>query len=244
MRGLLSSTLARLDAFWAAEMDCHPGDFQIPGIALVEHRVIDDLDYVQLLQRGRRLQISCTPSMIGDLRDTIRGLPIESIFNPKFLGSIFGRGVMRIIGPAYLGYLDALDAAPINPNVRLLDEDDRQFLVELKQRIPVQDWEYSGLKPEQPIAGYFVDGELRSAAGYKLWGDYIAHIGVVTRPDCRSCGYARACVRKIAQQAIAVGLIALYQTLYTNKAAIIVGQALGFEHYADKIYVRATSSAF
>jgi GNAT superfamily N-acetyltransferase len=223
-------------------MGCPPADFQVPGIALVEHPALDGSEYVQLLRRGRHLQISCSPSMINPLRDTICGLPIDIAFDPKLLGSTLDCRATRIIGPAYLGYLDALDQVPHDPNVRLLNRADRQIVNELEQRVPVQDWEYSGLEPEQPIAGYVVDGELLAAAGYKVWGGDIAHIGVVTRPDNRGRGHARACVREIAHRAIAGGLIAQYQTLYTNEPAMTVGRALGFEHYADKLYVRGTKT--
>ena len=238
MKRLSESTIARLDAYWADEMCCQPSDFLISGSAVVECPRADGFEYIQLLRRGLRLQIACSPSMAGPIRDAIRGLPIKAAFDPKLLGSALSHRTARIIGPAYLGYLDALESVPSDPNLRLLDGADRQFIVELQQRVPAQDWEYSGLEPDQPIAGYFVEGELRSAAGYKVWGGCIADIGVVTRPDSRRSGYGRASVNKIAHQAVIEGLIAQYQTLYTNDAAMTVGRELGFDHYADKIYIR------
>jgi GNAT superfamily N-acetyltransferase len=242
MKRLSESTIARLDAFWAAEMCCQPSDLLIPGSAVVECPRTDGSEYVQLLLRGEHLQIACSPSMAGPVRDAIRGLSIKAAFDPELLGSALRHRAARIIGPAYLGYLDVLESVPSDPNLRLLGRADRRFVVELEQRVPAQDWEYSGLEPDQPIAGYFVEGELRSAAGYEVWGGCIAHIGVVTRADSRRAGYGRFCVNKIAHQAVVGGLIAQYQTLYTNEAAMTVGRVLGFEHYADKIYVRGLTT--
>jgi GNAT superfamily N-acetyltransferase len=242
MKRLSESTIARLDAFWAAEMCCQPSDFLIPGSAVIACLRTDGSEYVQLLLRGPRPHITCSLSMAGPVRNAIRGLPIKAAFDSELLGSALSHRASRIIGPAYLGYLDALESVPSDPNLRLLDGADRQLVVELEHRVPAQDWEYSGLDPDQPIAGYFVDGELRSAAGYEVWGGCIAHIGVVTRPDSRRAGYGRACVKRIAHQAVVGGLIAQYQTLYTNEAAMTVGRALGFEHYADKIYVRGLAT--
>jgi len=242
MKRLSDSAISRLDAFWATEMCCQPGDFLIPGIAVVERLAPDGSEYAHLFRRGPRLQITCSPSMADLVRSAILELPVEGAFDVALLGQSLGRRADRIIGPTFLGYLDPLEAEPVDSNVRLLDAADLQSLVEFEQRVPAQDWEYSGLRAGQPIAGYFVDGEMRSAAGYKVWGGCIAHIGIITRPDSRRSGYARVCVNKIAHYAVAGGLIAQYQTLYANEAAMTVGRARGVEHYADRIYVRGSAT--
>ncbi len=101
-----------------------------------------------------------------------------------------------------------------------------------------QDWEKSGFEECQKIAGYFLDGALVAAAGYKVWGATLAHICVATHAELRNRGFGRACVRKISKEAIRSGLVAQYQALFENNPSIAVARALEFVEFSRRIYVR------
>jgi hypothetical protein len=230
-----------VDIFWAAVTGCRPEDFDSEAVAVIERSSDDGSEYAQFFRRKRRLQITCSSSIVDIVRGATYGQAQDAIFDPTFVALALNGRIDRVLGPTYLGYLDALDSDRDDPNVRLLSRDDRDALSDLFGSVTAQDWEYSGLEPDQPIAGYFIDRELVSAAGYEVWGGRIAHICVLTRGDARGAGYGRACVRGIAVHAIEQGLIAQYQSLYENARSLAIARALRFEDYAARICVRATA---
>jgi GNAT superfamily N-acetyltransferase len=231
-----------VDIFWAAETGCRPEDFDTGAVAVIERPSDDGREYAQFFRRKRRLQITCSASIVDIVRGATHGQSQDAIFDPTFVARALMGRINRVLGPTYLGYLDALDSDRDDSNVRLLSRNDMGALNDLRESVTAQDLEYSGLDPDQliVIAGYFIDGMLVSAAGYKLWGGQIAHLGVLTREDARGAGYGRACVRGIAAHAIEQGLIAQYQALYENTRSLAIARSLGFEDYAARIYVRAT----
>ncbi|MGH9939080.1 MAG: GNAT family N-acetyltransferase [Blastocatellia bacterium] len=241
MSKLSESAKEAVDIFWAAETGCRPEDFDTEAVAVIERPAPDGSEYAQFFRRKRRLQISCSASIADILRNATSGQAQDTIFDVVFVEQALTGCIDRVLGPAYLGYLNALDIDLDGPNVRILSEDDLGALNDLRGSVTAQDWEYSGLDPGQPIAGYFIGSGLVSAAGYKVWGGQIAHIGVVTRENARGLGYGLACVRGITAHAINQGLIAQYRTLYENARAMGIARTLGFEDYAATIYVRAVA---
>jgi GNAT superfamily N-acetyltransferase len=230
-----------VDNFWAADTGCRPEDFNIDAVDVVVVPPREGREYAQFFRRKRRLQITCSASIVDIVRNATHDQAQDAIFDVAFVARALTGRIDRVLGPTYLGYLDALDSDGQDPNVRLLSRNDMDALNDLRESVTAQDLEYSGLDPDQliVIAGYFIDGALVSAAGYKLWGGQIAHIAVLTRKEARGAGCGRACVRGIAAHAIERGLIAQYQALYENTRSLAIARALGFEDYAARIYVRA-----
>jgi len=250
--GKLSDKAKRaVDIFWAADTGCNPEDFDTDAVVVIERPSDHGSEYAQFFRRKRRLQVTCSASIVDTVRGATYGQAQDAIFDVAFVERALTGRIDRVLGPVYLGYMDSLDSGRDDPNVRLLGRDDRDArllsrgdrdaLSDLFGRVTTQDWEYSGLEPDQPIAGYFIGAELVSAAGYKVWGGRIAHICVLTRGDARGAGYGRACVRGIAAHAIERGLIAQYQTLYENAPSLAIARSLRFEDYAARMYVRATA---
>jgi GNAT superfamily N-acetyltransferase len=243
MSKLSNSAREAVDIFWAADTGCRPEDFNSDAVDVVVGPSHEGREYAQFFRRRRRLQIICSASIVDVVRDATHDQAQDAIFDVAFVERALTGRIDRVLGPTYLGYLDALDSDRQDPNVRLLSRNDMGALNDLRESVTAQDLEYSGLDPDQliVIAGYFIDGILVSAAGYKVWGGQIAHIGVLTRGDARGAGYGRACVRGIAAHAIEQGLIAQYQALYENTRSLAIARSLGFEDYAARIYVRATA---
>jgi GNAT superfamily N-acetyltransferase len=251
MGRLSDKSKGAVNIFWAAETGCRPEDFDTEALAVTERPSNDGSEYAQFFRRKRRLQITCSASTVDIVRNATYGQAQDAIFDVAFVERALTGHIDRVLGPTYLGYLDALDSDRDDTNVRLLSRDDRDArllsredrdaLSDLLGSVTAQDWEYSGLEPDQPIAGYFIGEELVSAAGYEVWGGEIAHICVLTRGDARGPGYGRACVRGITAHALKHGLIAQYQTLYENAPSLAIARSVGFEDYAARIYVRATA---
>src|SRR5262247_4187591 len=241
MGKLSNSAKEVVDIFWAADTGCRPEDFNTDAVDVVVGRSREGREYAQFFRRKRRLQITCSASIADVIRNATHDQAQDAIFDVAFVERALTGRIDRVLGPTYLGYLDALDSVRQDPNVRLLSRIDMGALNDLRDRVTAQDWEYSGLDPDQPIAGYFIDRMLVSAAGYKVWGGRLAHICALTRGDARGAGYGRACVRGITAHALKQGLIAQYQTLYENAHSLAIARSLGFEDYATRIYVRATA---
>jgi GNAT superfamily N-acetyltransferase len=239
MSKLSNSAREAVDIFWAADTGCSPEDFDTDAVAVIERPSDTGSDHAHFFRRKRRLQIDCSASIVDIVRNATYGQSQDTIFDVSFIEQALRGRIDRIIGPTYLGCLDALDSGRVDPNVRPLSQHDMGALNDLRDSVTVQDLEYSGLKPDQLIAGYFIDRTLVSAAGCKVWGGRIAHICALTRGDARGAGYGRACVRGIASLAIGQGVIAQYQTLFENAPSLAIARSLGFEDYASKIYVRA-----
>ncbi len=242
MSKLSDSATSEIDSFWAAETRCSPDDFETNTVGIVELPAPDCSEYALLFRRKQRLQITCSGSLVDLMQEATRGFTPETIFSAGFVRQVLDSRIDRVVGPAYLGYLDSIDAG-FDRNVRLLDYGDRAALDDLRRCVSARDWEYSGLEAGQPIAGYFVDDKLVSAAGYEVWGARIAHVGVLTRVEARGAGYGRACIGAIASYAIGQGLIAQYRTLYENAGAMAIARALGFVDYGATIYVAATTTS-
>jgi GNAT superfamily N-acetyltransferase len=100
-----------------------------------------------------------------------------------------------------------------HPAGRALFAADTAALRQLAAACDADAWEDSGITFDDPhLFGLIVDGLVVAAArGRPGWGE-TAHVGVVTHPDHRGRGFGRAVVSATTAQALAEGLIVLYQT--------------------------------
>jgi len=226
-----------IDAFWANDLGCLPEDFYKTGVEISIREASEDL-YAHVFRRLERLQVDCSPSLYGDLRSAIKGRGQEEVFEPAFWLEALGARVERLLGPTYLGYKDIAEERPIDPRVRILGVDEGTLLDHLRQGVTSQEWENSGLEDCRLIAGYFLDGALVAAAGFKVWVGTLAHICVTTHAGFRNRGYGRACVRSVTEEVIKSGLVAQYQTLFENRPSIAVARAMEFEEYGRRMFVR------
>jgi len=80
--------------------------------------------------------------------------------------------------------------------------------------------------------GIFSGRKLACAASVWLWGDRLADLGVITRPEFRGKGLGRAAVAQVAQTAIDAGRLPLYRCEDTNPASRALARSLGFEAFA------------
>jgi RimJ/RimL family protein N-acetyltransferase len=143
------------------------------------------------------------------------------------------------VGAAYLGYADAITFRAMTPYTpRLLTPGDAAGLAEFAAAIGPIAWEHSGLdEAPQPIAGCWEAETLVAAAGYTIWDNTLAHIGVATHPAFRGRGYGTAVVSTIGEHALAHGYVLQYRTLLGNTPSIAIAQALGFQLYATTLFL-------
>ena len=94
--------------------------------------------------------------------------------------------------------------------------------------------------PSSAVAavGVFRGDALAALASYKLWGDRIAHIAIVTHPAHRGGGLGKAAVSAMSRVALERGLVAQYRTLCANTPSMGIARALGFQRYATTLSIR------
>jgi len=231
----------KIDAFWADDLGCLPEDFYKTGLGITVREANWDL-YAHVFRRLEWIQVDCSPSLYQDVRNAVQGRGTGEAFEPAFWRAAIGARVERVLGPTYLGYKDVTDEVPIDHHLRLLGVDEGTLLDQLRHGITSQEWEHGGLENCQTIAAYFLEGSLVAAAGYEVWGGTLAHICVTTHAGFRSHGFGRACVRAVTEEAVKIGLVAQYQTLFENKPSIAVALALDFVEYGQRMFVRCKSA--
>ena len=90
----------------------------------------------------------------------------------------------------------------------------------------------------------FVGDDLVAASGYIVMGEQLAYIGVVTHPEKRGKGLARAVVTASMKHAFEAGLVPMWRTTHANKSAVRLATSLGFQHYASTYDIQLTEDRF
>ncbi|WP_161958485.1 GNAT family N-acetyltransferase [Ornithinimicrobium cavernae] len=68
-----------------------------------------------------------------------------------------------------------------------------------------------------------------AGAGYVVWADALAHMGVLTNPSARGRGYGVLAAAVGTNAALAAGLIPQWRARWDNEASKRLAQALGYE---------------
>src|SRR5262249_47414262 len=171
--------------------------------------------------------------------DALKNSPEDAVFDTWFWNQSLSQWP-AIVGPAYVGYLYDREFVPRKGvPARVLTDEDQEALQRMAARCEPIEWEHSGIEfDRRPIFGCPVEGEMRSASSFEIWGGTIAHIGVISDPAYRCQGFGRATVSAACVEAIRRGLIPQYQTLKSNTASLEIARALGFQEYATRLSIK------
>lgn len=145
----------------------------------------------------------------------------------------------RVVGPAFIGYLDeATFAGDEDAEARLLDDSDADATEALRVACEPLAWEHGGPSHAVAAVGVFHGATLAALSSYEIWSERIAHIGIVTHPAHRGGGLGTAAARAMTRIALARGLVAQYRTLLANAPSMAIARRLGFERYATTVSIR------
>jgi GNAT superfamily N-acetyltransferase len=145
----------------------------------------------------------------------------------------------RVVGPAFIGYLDKATFAEADDEAsRLLGDSDSDAIEALRAACDPHDWDEGGPDRAAVAAvGVFRGATLAAMSSYEIWSERIAHIGIVTHPAHRGTGLGIAAVRAMTRIALARKLIAQYRTLLANAPSMAIARRLGFERYATTVSI-------
>lgn len=145
-------------------------------------------------------------------------------------------GLPNVYGPAVLCYLEQAPAErPLPPGARQLTARD-QPAVDHFVRTLGEPREYSADHPESTrwILGVYADQSLMGIAAVISWSDLIGEVFIDLLPQVRGRGWGTALAAAAARWTIdQAGLIAQYDTLWSNAASLAVARRLGFAPYAE-----------
>lgn len=239
---LSEATVSRVNAYWAEYFGCAPATLFSGSAQIIPHGPgLADYAGIYAHFRGGEDDGRAVISLPPERLDALRALLPAGPATPASLSAAFLAHSTAIIGPAYLGYAEAV-AAPAH-SARVLDAADAAAVRELESACDGTEWEHGGSAPLDgcPLSGVFVSGRLAALAGYEVWGGSIAHISIITHPGFRGRGLGRSAVARLAARALSAGLVPQYRTLGSNLASVRVAESLGFCRYATSLAIRLPS---
>jgi len=239
---MLADSIDRIDSYWAQQLAIPTARLHSQQLLLVPHPEAVPGSSILVFQHRSFTCLRVPPSQYNTISNAIMQ-PDTVPLAPQWWQHLLQDSFAEAIGPAYLGYADRSDFRPIAAtSIRLLTPDDDPVLRAFAVAVGPIAWEHSGLGDDaQPIVGCWNTDLLVAAAGYRVWGDAMAHIGVTTHPAFRGQGYGKAVVSGIGQHALAHGYVLQYRTLRANNPSLRIAAALGFQDYGTTLFITQKS---
>ncbi|MDJ0523201.1 MAG: GNAT family N-acetyltransferase [Planctomycetota bacterium] len=240
---LEQAVLEIADRWWARDFACRPEALRPARTHVQAHAgSMIDATGIWILVVGPAPLVSLPQAAYDTLAERARDWSPALVEDPAALtAAIAPRRAEKIIGPAFIGYgtSDTLDLTPAS-RARPLTPADDEAVAALRAACSEEAWDHGGTDPHAvPAFGCFDErGRLMALAGYKTWGEAIAHIAIVSAPEHRGRGLGTAAVACAAQHAISTGLLPQYRTLAANAPSMGIARKLGFERYGFSVFVR------
>jgi hypothetical protein len=187
------------DAWWCRDFGFTPDELR-PAATHVQVHAGDlaGKPGIWILLVGDFPLVSLPPAYVDLLGTRAKNWSRSTVMDEVTLKhELHGVRVNSIIGPAFIGYAtDTSFTPPADTVARPLTSMDAQSVQTLRASCTPQEWEHGGgAFGDVPTFGSFTDnGELAALAGYKVWGDTIAHIAVACSPILRGRGFGQAAV--------------------------------------------------
>jgi hypothetical protein len=230
--------LQRIDQYWADQLAISPDLLRSQALVVLPLPASSD-SFCFVFQHQGFTCVRVPPSHYDSLHQIIAPDNHMQLLTPAWWQRAIATTPYQAIGPAYLGYADAVQFRPlIRHPARLLTPADTAALAVFASAVGPVAWEHSGLdEGPQPIAACWEGDRIVAAAGYTVWGEILAHIGVTTHPGLRSGGYGKSVVSVISQNALERGYVLQYRTLQSNSSSLAIAEALGFQAYATTMFI-------
>lgn len=238
---MLAESIDRVHSFWGRQLAITPAMLLSQQLLLVPHPEAASGASILVFQHRTFTCLRVPPSQYNTIAHASMQ-PDAALLEPEWWQHLLHDSFAEAIGPAYLGYADSTDFRPIAAaSIRLLTPDDDPALRAFAVAVGSIAWEHSGLGDQpQPIVGYWETNLLVAAAGYTVWGESLAHIGVTTHPAFRGHGYGKAVVSGIGQHALTHGYVLQYRTLRANTPSLGIAATLGFQDYGMSLFITQT----
>ena len=242
---MTSDSLLKVDEFWARYFGCSMESLDEQRTCVVPHAALRGYDDVLAFRHGPACIVSVPDTVPEVGRKKLREVPPERAFDPEMLAKSLVVWRDQVLPPAWVGMCAPSDLRPVSPAARLLTADDADPIRRLAESCGEVAWNASEIYLRRnPIFGVFAGKDLVAASGYLTLGGVLAYIGVVTHPQHRGKGYAKAAAAAAIDDGLDRDLGPMWRTAGSNEAAIEVARSLGFRPYALTIDVQLASRDF
>ena len=234
-------TLRAIESYWASSLGCRVEELRAPGSLVIPHgAALSEYHGVYVVRRGPSHVVSAPRCLCDEASAFMADREPDAVFDPQFLAELLGDAVERIIGPAWLGYVESDGFRPADVGgVRLLGDDDDPALRRLAAACGEEDWAYSGVRiGKPPVFGRFAEGELMAAGAPIERGQGLLDVGIVTHPAQRGKGHGRAVASAVTAHGLQRQPFMQYQTLHANAPALTIALSLGYEHLISTLSAR------
>jgi RimJ/RimL family protein N-acetyltransferase len=234
-RALDAATIARLDTFATAALDCPVRVARRGGVHLLasRSRLLPAWHGYVVPILGISFPTGAVLTARPDFAEQLRGMLGSDLTRASWDSAAIARVLRAVRGITPFaftlgGEMRAADPQTFQPSLteRRAERVDREdpTAADVRRRF---DGEIFGVRGPQ--------GGLISWAALKLKSDDVWEIAVVTRVDYRGRGYARDVVSAATRYCLEQGRLCLYVHDQENRTSAFVARALGYVRYADVV---------
>ena len=225
-------------AYWANRFGCAPESFRRAGTVIARDKVLGEagLVYVYGIDQRSVVRIGAElASGIGLVRwdgDASTALSVEELraMIEPFYAVVRGRTLL-------ICYLDGEQFQPFRGSGdlgarRVHPQWDNELLIDLYDACTEADLDEAEIyvdEPDSVIFGLFDEGLLAAYAGHRYWGETIADIGVLIRPEYRSRGLGKAVVTLLCEWCLDNDVLPMYRVPADHLHSRGIARALGFQ---------------
>lgn len=171
----------------------------------------------------------------GIVRTALQRLPVEVLTDSHRLRAVLP--VAEVLGPASLAYLDERDFRPAGLESVDVAPGEQADLATLLASVTTDDAHESGLAGITSQAFMVRHGnQVVAAAGYRHWPGLVAHMCVLTTPNQRGRGLARAVASASVADSLANQLLPQWRARPDSSRR--VARALGFRQLGSQLSIR------
>jgi GNAT superfamily N-acetyltransferase len=230
-----------IDSFWVNDFfGCSLSDLKSKNDIVCPHRYLTSYNGLFVMKINNKFMISAPDELVSNIKQMINNG--YDLFDLSVYQSHLPIGIEHYISSSWIGYADSANVKNLTDSTMVLTKTDKYYSMvfdDLQKNCDDIEWSYSGLdKNCEHIAVHIIDNQIASAASYGLWGDKIAHIGIITHPQYRGKGFATNTLLSLTDLIISRNLIPQYRTLCSNISAIKVAEKCDFKKYATHIFIR------
>jgi len=227
---LAPATAERVRGYWAAHLGVDPhAPFAVRGVP--------GGGVVSVVRLGATTWAIAPEELVDDLT---RRTPDE-LLDVRQLARVVGERALPH-GAAHLAYADAasLTGVAAGDVVVGLGPDDPRLRA-LEAVVAPDEWMESGIDAQLAGRHAVVENDVVLAvAGFKNWDDILGHVCVLTHPEHRGRGHARAVGQAASAAAIDRELVAQWRSEVSNVASAAIAERLGFERLGHQTTVYVT----
>ncbi len=218
---LLSHSLHKVREAWSDRLEIDISTLQNPGITLISRESSYGLTALKFFNS---IVAICKPSLFPSLSP----LSPADLFNLPSLLETFSGHKVNPIGIASISYADETTLREV-PNLKIARPSNLQELELILSSCTEEEQEESGVSAMPfHFAADSTDGTAAAVAGYEVWNNKIAQLGVLCRPEYRDQGLASSVAHEATKHALSAGLIPQWRCRLGNASSSRVSQRLGF----------------